>query len=300
MGEFTQIAYEIEGPAAVITLDRPERLNAFTTVMQREMNAAFDLADADDDVRTVIVTGRGRGFCAGADLGAGGESFDSRLATVKGDSPAVDGDDCDGVRPRYPRDFGGRLTLRIFESTKPVIAAINGPAVGIGATMTLPMDIRLASETAKFGFVFAGRGIVPEAASSWFLPRAVGINQALEWCMTARVFPAAEALAGGLVRSVHPPDELLPAAHALAEEIAAHAAPVSVVLIRQMLWRMLGADHPMEAHKIDSRGVHSTGLGADAREGVMAFLEKREPVWSLSPTKDMPEWYPWWEERNYE
>jgi enoyl-CoA hydratase/carnithine racemase len=286
--EFSEIIYDVDGAVATITLNRPDRLNAFTITMQREMNAAFDLADADDQVRAVIVTGAGRGFCAGADLGTGGESFDADATGAK--ASAHD----------YPRDFGGLLSLRIFESTKPVIAAINGPAVGIGITMTLPMDIRLASDNAKIGFVFAGRGIVPEAASSWFLPRVVGISQALEWSMSARVFRADEALAGGLVRSVHPPDELLPAAQGLANEIATNAAPVSVALTRQMMWRMLGADHPMEAHKIDSRGVYSTGRSSDAFEGVTAFLEKRHPKWGMTPRTDMPEWYPWWTERTYE
>jgi enoyl-CoA hydratase/carnithine racemase len=286
--DFTEILYDVDGPVATITLNRPDRLNAFTITMQREMNAAFDLADGDDAVRAVIVTGAGRGFCAGADLGVGGESFDADSTGVK--ASAHD----------YPRDFGGLLTLRIFESTKPVIAAINGPAVGIGVTMTLPMDIRLVADNAKLGFVFAGRGIVPEAASSWFLPRIVGINQALEWAMTARVFTAAEAEAGGLVRSVHAPDELLPAARSLAEEIATNAAPVSVALTRQMMWKMLGADHPMEAHKVDSRGVYSTGRSPDAFEGVTAFLQKRAPDWGMKPSTDMPEWYPWWTERTYE
>lgn len=286
--DFTEILYDVDGPVATITLNRPERLNAFTITMQREMNAAFDLSDADDRVRAVIVTGSGRGFCAGADLGVGGESFDADSTGVKASDHA------------YPRDFGGLLTLRIFESTKPVIAAINGPAVGIGITMTLPMDMRLVSENAKIGFVFAGRGIVPEAASSWFLPRVVGISQALEWSMTARVFTAEEALEGGLVRSVHPPDELLPAAQGLANEIATNAAPVSVALTRQMMWRMLGADHPMEAHKIDSRGVYSTGRSSDAFEGVTAFLQKRPAAWTMQPSTDMPEWYPWWTEQTYE
>ena len=239
-------------------------------------------------VRAVIVTGSGRGFCAGADLGTGGGSFDADATGSK------------GSRHDYPRDFGGLLTLRIFQSKKPVIAAINGPAVGIGITMTLPMDVRMVADNAKIGFVFAGRGIVPEAASSWFLPRVVGIGQALEWSMTARVFKADEALRGGLVRSVHPPDELLPAAQELALEIATNAAPISVALTRQMMWRMLGADDPMEAHKIDSRGVYSTGRSADAFEGVTAFLEKRHPDWGMNPSTDMPEWYPWWTERTYE
>jgi enoyl-CoA hydratase/carnithine racemase len=286
--EFSEILYDVDGPIATITMHRPDRLNAFTITMQREMVAAFDLTDSDDSVRAVIVTGSGRGFCAGADLGTGGGSFDAESTGVKASSHA------------YPRDFGGLLALRVFESKKPVIAAINGPAVGIGITMTLPMDVRLAADNAKIGFVFAGRGIVPEAASSWFLPRVVGISQALEWSMTARVFRADEALEGGLVRSVHAPDELLPAARTLAEEIATNAAPVSVALTRQMMWRMLGADHPMEAHKVDSRGVYSTGRSLDAFEGVTAFLQKRHPDWVMKPSTDMPEWYPWWTEPTYE
>jgi len=285
--DYTEIVYEVADRVAVITLDRPERMNAFTPTMMREMIDVFDQVDADDDVRAVIVTGRGRAFCAGADLGLGGETFDA--STTSGRE----------VRSA-PRDGGGLLTLRIFECTKPVIAAMNGSAVGIGVTMTLPMDIRVLSTEAKVGFVFASRGIVPEAASSWFLPRVVGINQALEWCLTSRVFGAEEALAGGLVRSIHPADEVLAVAQGLAAEIAQHAAPVSAALTRQMLWRMLGADHPMEAHKIDSRGVFDTGRMADAREGVVSFLEKRPPEWTLNPSQDMPEWFPWWEERRYE
>ncbi|HEY5154700.1 MAG TPA: crotonase/enoyl-CoA hydratase family protein [Acidimicrobiales bacterium] len=285
--DYTEIAYEVADRVAVITLDRPERLNAFTTTMMHELIDAFDQVDADDDVRVVIVTGRGRGFCAGADLGLGGETFDAAAVSERELRSA-------------PRDGGGLLTLRIFECTKPVIAAMNGSAVGIGVTMTLPMDIRVLADNAKVGFVFASRGIVPEAASSWFLPRVVGINQALEWCLTARVFGAEEALAGGLVRSIHPADEVLAVAHTLAAGIVEHAAPVSAALTRHMLWRMLGADHPMEAHKVDSRGVYDTGRGADAREGVMSFLEKRPPEWSLRPSQDMPEWFPWWEERRYE
>jgi len=297
--DYDEIAYEVADRVLTITLDRPERLNAFTVSMQRQMVDAFDRADADDDVRAIIVTGRGRGFCAGADLSAGSDTFDADAA-AEGKAVASTEPNAPGTPVRYPRDFGGRLTLRIFQCTKPVIAAINGPSVGIGATMTLPMDVRLAAESARFGFVFAGRGIVPEAASSWFLPRVVGISRALEWSMTGRVFDAREAHIGGLVRSVHPDAQLLPAARAIANEIAIHAAPVSVALTRQMMWRMLGADHPMEAHKIDSRGVYSTGRAPDAREGVMAFLEKRDPQWTMSPTRDMPEWYPWWTEPEFE
>ena len=282
--DYRTIAYDAGTDGVLtVTLDRPERLNAFTDRMMAELLDAFDRADGDDDVRAVIVTGRGRGFCAGADLAGGGSTFD-----LKVDAGAI------------KRDSGGRVTLRIFESTKPVIAAINGPAVGIGATMTLPMDVRLASTEARMGFVFVRRGIVPEACSSWFLPRVVGISRAMEWVATGRVFPASEALYAGLVRSVHPPAELLPAARALAREMAEGTSAVSVALARQMLWRMLGADHPMEAHKIDSRGIQARGKTADAREGVESFLEKRPPVFPGRVSTDMPEFYPWWPERTFE
>ncbi|MEZ5273179.1 MAG: crotonase/enoyl-CoA hydratase family protein [Ilumatobacteraceae bacterium] len=281
--DFTQIVYEVSDHVATITLNRPDQLNAFTGVMMREMIAAFDLIDADDEVRVVIVTGAGRGFCAGADLSSGGETFS------RGGSDEIPEDV--GV----PRDGGGLVSLRIFECKKPVIAAINGPAVGVGVTMTLPMDIRLASENARFGFVFARRGIVPEACSSWFLPRLVGISQATEWCYTGRVFPAAEALAGGLVRSVHAPEDLLPAARAIAAEIAENTAPVSVALTRQMLWRMLGASHPMEAHRADSRGILERGRSADAKEGVVSFLEKRPPAFPVKVSDGLPDIFPSYE-----
>src|SRR5205085_121810 len=236
--------------------------------MGRELIEAFDQADADDEVRVIIVTGAGRGYCAGADLAAGGETFNAE-ARAKHDSLMSH----DGAS--VPRDNGGQFTLRVFESTKPVIAAINGPAVGVGATMTLPMDVRMAADDARIGFVFARRGIVPEACSSWFLPRAVGISRAMEWVSTGRVFSAQEALEGGLVRSLHPGGELLDAARALAREVAENTAPVSVALARQMMWRMLGAEHPMIAHRADSRGMLARGQSADAVEGVTAFLEKR-------------------------
>ena len=287
----TDIATEVADGVLTITLDRPDKLNAFTGRMMHELIAAFDRADADDDVRVVIVTGAGRGFCAGADLSAGGSTFDvSARAGEVGVSP-----DEAGVN----RDGGGLVSLRIFACTKPVIAAINGPAVGVGATMTLPMDIRLASEAARFGFVFTRRGVVPEACSSWFLPRVVGIAQAQEWVMTGRVFDADEALRGGLVRSVHPADELLPAAHAIAQEVVRNTAPVSVALSRQMLWRMLGADHPMEAHKIDSRGIVSRGASEDAMEGVTSFLEKRPASFPMRVSDGMPDFYPWWDEPEF-
>jgi enoyl-CoA hydratase/carnithine racemase len=239
--------------------------------------------DADDDVRVVIVTGAGRGFCAGADLSGGGETFS------KGGSDEIPED------VGIPRDGGGMVSLRIFECTKPVIGAINGAAVGVGVTMTLPMDFRLASEHAKFGFVFARRGIVPEGCSSYFLPRLVGISQATEWCYTGRVFPASEAHSGGLVRSVHAADDLLPAARAIAKEIAENTAPVSVALTRQMLWRMLGASHPMDAHRVDSRGIMSRGASADAREGVVSFLEKRPPNFPVKVSDGLPNIFPSYE-----
>lgn len=287
--EYEEIAYEVADRVLTITLDRPDRLNAFTYRMHKELLDAFDRADADDDVRAIVVTGRGRGFCAGADLGAGGETFDTTA-----DGSAIGGDP-----NRRHRDEGGLVALRIFRSLKPVIGAINGPAVGVGVTMTLPMDVRLASESAKFGLVFARRGIVPEAASSWFLPRVVGISRALEWTTTGRVFPASEALEGGLVRSVLPPDELLPAAYALAREIAENTSAVSVALTRQMMWRMLGEPHPMAAHRVDSQGIQAMGQSPDAREGVVSFLEKRPAAFSMKVSEDLPPFYPWFEEPEF-
>ena len=283
--DYSTILYDLEDSVLLITLNRPEILNAFNRDMMAEIIDALDKADADDNVRAIIVTGAGRGFCAGADLSAGGNTFNAEARD----------DREDGLQ----RDGGGRVTLRIFECKKPIIAAINGAAVGIGATMTLPMDIRLCSTKAKFGFVFARRGIVPEACSSYFLPRVVGISQALEWCYSGRVFPGDEALAGGLVRSVHEPDDLLTAAKVIAREIADNTSAVSVTLIRQMMWKMLGADHPMEAHKIDSRGIYFAGKAADAKEGVESFLEKRTAKFPLKVSEDMPEFYPWWEDREF-
>ena len=283
--EYSTILYNLEEAILTITLNRPESLNAFNRTMMSEIIDALDRADADDRVRAVIFTGAGRGFCAGADLSAGGKTFN---AEARDDRES-------GVQ----RDGGGRLTLRIFECRKPIIAAINGPAVGIGATMTLPMDIRLCSSSAKIGFVFARRGVVPEACSSYFLPRLVGISQALEWCYGGRVFPAEEALAGGLVRSTHEPKDLLPAANAIAREIAHNTSAVSTALIRQMMWKMLGADHPMEAHKIDSLGMYHTGKSADAREGIESFLEKRPAKFPLQVSEDMPAFFPWWEDRKF-
>jgi len=298
--EAEQIRTETSEGVLTITLSRPERLNAWTAQMGRELMEAFDRADADDEVRAVIVTGDGRGFCAGADLAAGGETFDARAR----ERSATLGEDGDGGGPPAsidvpPRDNGGQLTLRIFASLKPVIAAINGPAVGVGATMTLPMDIRLASEEARMGFVFTRRGIVPEACSSWFLPRIVGISRAIEWAATGRVFSAQEALEGGLVRSIHPPGELLPAAQELAQEIASNTAPVSVALARQLMWRMLGAAHPMTAHRYDSRGMFLRGQSADAVEGIQAFLEKRPARFPERVSSQLPDIMPGWQDPEF-
>jgi enoyl-CoA hydratase/carnithine racemase len=288
--DYQEIAYDVADRVLTITLDRPDRLNAFTIRMHQELIDAFDRADADDDVRVVVVTGRGRGFCAGADLGGGQPD---QQPPERGDQAAGGGDERSAFDrdddPATFRDEGGLVSLRIFECKKPVIAAINGPAVGVGITMTLPMDVRLASETAKFGFVFARRGIVPEACSSYFLPRVVGISRAMEWVATGRVFLAEEALEAGLVRSVHAPEELLPAAYALAREIADNTSSISVALSRQMLWRMLGASHPMEAHRVDSRGVLFTGASPDAREGVLAFLQKRPAEFPGRVSTDLPD-----------
>jgi enoyl-CoA hydratase/carnithine racemase len=283
---YEEIIYEVSEQIATITLNRPDKLNSFTNRMLKEIIAAFDESDADDNVRAVIVTGSGRAFCAGADLSGGGETFAKGGSDVKAKTGVM-------------RDGGGLVSLRIFESKKPVIGAINGAAVGVGVTMTLPMDIRLASTASKFGFVFAKRGIIPEAASSWFLPRIVGISQASEWCFTGRMISADEAKEGRLVRSVHAPEDLLPAARAIAREIAENTAPVSVALSRQMLWRMLGADHPMQAHRVDSRAINSRGASDDAREGVMSFLEKRPANFPVKVSDGLPEVFPDWQDPQF-
>ncbi|MDP1873048.1 crotonase/enoyl-CoA hydratase family protein [Phenylobacterium sp.] len=284
LAEFETLKLELEDGIALLTLNRPEKLNAFNPLMNRELIAAFDLTDADDHVRAVIVTGAGRGFCAGADLAGGGSTFD------------YDRRDVDPLGQRTEsgvyRDGGGLVSLRIYDSLKPVIAAVNGAAVGVGATMQLPMDIRLASTEARFGFVFARRGITPEACSSWFLPRLVGMQTALEWCYSGRVFNAQEALERGLVRSLHAPEDLLPAARALAREIVDNAAPVSVALTRQLMWRMAGADHPMAAHRADSRGIQARGASADSKEGVESFLQKRPPVFPDRVSDGLPDIWP--------
>lgn len=278
------IEYAVSDGVATITLNRPGRLNAFTRTMMSDLIEAFDQTDADDAVRAVIVTGAGRAFCAGADLGAGATTF--RHDKESGAGPV-------------PRDSGGQVVLRIFRSLKPVIAAINGPAVGVGASMTLPMDVRILADTAKVGFVFGARGIVPDGACTWFLPRIVGVSQALEWCLTGRVFTADEALAGGLVRTVCPAEEVIAVATSLAREMASKVAPVSAVLTRQLIWQMLGAAHPMEAHRLDSRAIFDTGRMPDAAEGVTAFLEKRPARWSMAPSRDLPDWFPWQQEPPY-
>lgn len=283
---YETLDYQVQDGILTLTLNRPERMNAFNGQMRRDLIAAFDAADADDAVRVIVMTGAGKAFCAGADLEKGGDTFNRHK---RQDQP--EGDDL--------RDGGGTVSLRIYESTKPVIGAFNGAAVGVGVTMTLPMDIRLASTNAKFGFVFARRGITMEACSSWFLPRLVGPMQAAEWVYTGRVFGTEEALKGGLVRSLHEPDELLPAAYALAREIADNTSGMSALLNRQLLWRMMAADHPMEAHIVDSRAIAFMGESADAKEGVQSFLEKRAPQFKLSPSKDRPGFYPWWDERKF-
>ena len=282
---YSQILLDIAEGVATLTLNRPEKLNAFTRTMMDEMIDALDRTDDDNAVRAVIVTGSGeRAFCAGADL------TPESGAVFSDPEPVADLSD-----PRV-RDGGGRLTLRLFQSKKPLIAAVNGAAVGVGATMQLPMDLRLASDSARFGFVFARRGIVPEACSSWFLPKIVGISQALEWCMTGRIFDAQEALRGGLVRSTHAPDELMNAARALAREIADNTSAVSVAMTRAMLWRLSATEHPMMAHRIDSRAIYRLSKGADAKEGVQSFLEKRPPDFPATISGGMPDFYPWWEE----
>ena len=282
---FETLTCVIEDGLATLTLNRPEQLNTFTARMRDELIAAFDLTDADDAVRAVIVTGAGRAFCAGADLSSAGDTFDYAKRQDARREASRAGD--------VYRDGGGQVTLRMFRSLKPVIGAINGAAVGIGATMQLPMDVRLASTQARFGFVFARRGITPEAASSWFLPRLVGLQTALEWCISGRVFGAQEALERGLVRAVHEPEDLLPAARSLAHEMTRHSAPVSVAMTRQLLWRMAGAEHPMAAHRLDSRAIQSRGQAQDVREGVGAFLEKREPQWPDRVSHDLPGFFDW-------
>jgi enoyl-CoA hydratase/carnithine racemase len=297
-GPYEQILVEVEDAILTLTLNRPDKLNAFTATMMREMIEVFTRVNQDDAVRAIIVTGAGRAFCAGADLSGGPDTFD---AARRRDRPERNAGPVDGIdwSDERVRDGGGRLTLAIFECLKPVIAAVNGPAVGVGVTMQLAMDIRLANEGARFGFVFARRGIIPEAASSWFLPKIVGIAQALEWCYSGRVFEAQEALRGRLVSEVLPQDRLMERARAIAAEIRDNTAAVSIALIRQMMWRLSALDHPMEAHKIDSRGIYARGASADVKEGVSAFLQKRPAEFPQQVSDAMPPYFPWWEERRY-
>jgi enoyl-CoA hydratase/carnithine racemase len=276
---YSTIEIERVGAVQVVRLNRPDRLNAFTLDMHDELLRMYDEADADGDVRVLVVTGNGRAFCAGADLAAAGRTF------------AYD-------RPDH-QDVGGMLNLRTFEFSKPVIAAINGPAVGVGATMTLPMDFRMAADTARMGFVFARRGIVADGCASWFLPRVVGVSRALEWMMTGRVFDAEEARGAGLVRSLHPADELLPAALELANEIAENTSAISVTMNKQLILRMLVADHPMEANRLESRALYEIGRGPDAREGVESFLAKRPARYPGRVPADLPPMYPWWQRREF-
>lgn len=293
--EFETVILEVEDGIATITLNRPDKMNAFTGQMMLDIIAAFDETDADDDVGAVIITGSGeRAFCAGADLSAGGATFDYEKRQAGGKEPGH------ANMEDLQRDGGGRCTLRIYESLKPVIGAINGAAVGIGVTMQLPMDVRIASDNARFGFVFARRGIVPEACSSYFLPRLVGISQALDWCYSGKVFSAEEAKAGGLVKEVYPQAELMDAARAWCREIIDNTAPVSVALTRQMMWQMLGADHPMEAHKVDSRAIFERGRTGDAKEGVMSFLEKRKPEYPEKVSNGIAPHYPWSPKREFQ
>jgi enoyl-CoA hydratase/carnithine racemase len=291
--DFETLFIEVEDGIATLTLNRPEKMNAFNGRMMTDLIAAFDHTDANDAVHAVIVTGEGKAFCAGADLSEGAKTFDYVARANEGDDGLNAADD---IR----RDSGGRVVLRIFSSLKPVIGAINGAGVGIGATMQLPMDVRLASTAARFGFVFARRGIVPEACSSWFLPRLVGVGRALEWCYSGKVFDAAEAHAAGLVRGIYPPEDLLSAARLMAKDMTSHSAPVSVALTRQMMWRMLGASHPMQAHIVDSAAIFERGRSDDAREGVVSFLEKRPAYFPLTVSKNMPPMFPWWDEQAFE
>jgi enoyl-CoA hydratase/carnithine racemase len=285
---FEQIRYEVDGRILTITLNRPDRMNACTARMYDELIDAFDRADADDEVKAIIVTGAGRAFCAGADLERGADTWGahSELTDLS-------------RQQRYVGNGGGRIARRIFDCTKPVIAAINGPAVGVGITMTLPMDIRLAVRGAKIGFVFAGRGIVPEACSSWFLPRIVGISKALEWCYSAKVLRSEEAYEAGLLRSLHEPQDLLPAARTLAQEFVDSSSAVSMALTRQMMWRMLGASHPLDAHEIDTAAMNALGGSNDAREGITAFLEKRAPRFMDRVSQHLPKFFPWWKDREF-
>ena len=282
---FNTILYEVEDNILTITLNRPDSLNAFNGEMCSDLIRAFDMSDADDDVRAVIITGAGRGFCAGADLAKGADTWEGHEEALE--------------KKKNIGDGGGELSRRIFNSLKPVIVAFNGPAVGVGLTFPCAADIRMAAKNIKMGFVFAARGIIPEGCSSWFLPRLVGISKTLEWCYTARVFRSEEALEAGLVRSLHEPEDLIPAARELAREMTETSSAVSNTVIRHMMWRMLGASHPIEAHRIDTLGINALGVSADAKEGITSFLEKRKPNFPGRVSKDLPDYFPWWEEPEF-
>lgn len=284
--DYEQIRLERDGPAAIITLDRPDNYNAYTAQMGQELAAAIQQCDGDDSVRVVILTGAGRHFCVGADMSAGAVSFD----TSEGGAGAKNF----GVRENGKRDGAGFVGA-LYNSLKPTIAAFNGAAVGVGITLALPTDIKIAASTAKFGFVFTQRGLPPEAGSAWFLPQIVGLPQALKWCLTGRVFDAAEALEGGLVSEVVAPDEVLPAALKLAHEIARNTAPVSVALTRQLLWRYGPDSAPFDLLAKDGAFALALGASDDVKEGVGAFLEKRAPAFPGKVTRDMPEGFPWWD-----
>ena len=279
---YQHITCELDGPLMVVTLNRPEKLNAYTGLMGAEIADAFGRADADDAVRAVIVTGAGRGFCAGADVSGGASSFDTSGSHGAGVFASS------GAR-------SGRFVEAIFNCRKPSIAAINGPAVGVGITMTLPMDIRIAAKGAKIGFIFARRGLVPEAGSAWFLPKLVGLPQSLRWCLSGRTFDADEALQGGLVSEVVEPTELLNRAKEIAHEMTAETSAISIALTRQMLWRFAGAPDPFELLALDKPMSVERGGHADVREGVQAYIEKRSPSFPGKVSQDMPSQYPWWD-----
>lgn len=285
---YEEILYEVEDRVLTITLNRPDKLNTFTNQMFKEIMDALDRADTDDGVRAIIFTGVGRCFCAGADLEGGADTWNQDA-----ESGATFKFEAEG-------DTGGQLVRRIFDCHKPVIAAINGAAVGVGITMTLPMDIRVASNKAKLGFVFTARGIAPESCSGWFLPRIVGISQALEWTLMGNVFGAEEALRGGLVRSIHDPEDVLPEARRIAHHFAYNVSSTAVAITRHMMWKMLGSDHPIESHRIDTKAVFALGSANDAKEGIESFLEKRQANYTDSVSKDMPDFFPWWKKRTFE
>jgi enoyl-CoA hydratase/carnithine racemase len=285
--DYADLRYEVDDGVLTLTLDRPDQRNTVTYGVLDALLDAFARADADDDVRAVVVTGEGRFFSAGTDLSGGDGGY---------------GPDATGFKPLRggTRDVGGELALRVFGSTKPVIAAINGTAVGIGVTMVLPMDIRIAADDARFGLPFTRRGIVPESCATWFLPRIVGIATAVDWAVTGRIFPAAEALRAGLVRELVPAGDVLPRAREVAAEIAAETSSVSVALTRQLLWRQLGAPDPLAANRLESRALLALGTMADAAEGVAAFREKRSPTFPLRVSRDLPDFYPWWSEEAFD